>query len=464
MGDRIKSFAALLILVAALSGCEAAYIAGLLQRPNIVLITVSSLRHDRLFGENATKNLAPNIQGLASDGVVFTQAFTPASWSVPAVASILTGLYPRRHGVATSRLESGGYLRQDVLNRQIPTLAVHLARARYASFGYVTDGRLASLFGFDKGFNRYSCRPFGDRRNVKAGFDAIKPALQYRHESERPYLLWLHYTDPTCPYFPETPWINGIRPDWQSDVNALAHEVVPVSIGKGRLPGDESLLGLIRDLYDSEVAALDSALGKVFEQLPGFEDSIIVLVADHGEAFGEQGSMLHGTDLYNETVRVPLIVRLPNGKNGGMKITRPVSLVDLMPTLLDLVDAPIPADLDGVSLVSLMEGKEVEPRTVMGRIRGKKPWQMAVGHGYKLLCGKKNVCRLYDLEKDAAEQTDLSEAKSPITITLQEAIRDYALIKPMYPIISERQKLDFATVARMQASGVDRGMLVQVNR
>ena len=294
--------------------------------PNIILITVDTTRADRMGFLGSKLGLTPNLDAMAHDGVVFTRAYAQVPLTTPSHAAILTGTYPQFNHIA----DLGAPLAKD-----IPYLPDLLRRHGYhtAAFvgAYILDPKSAAP-GFDRGFETYDAgfrrrQPDQDRYATverRAG-DVVNHALAWllKHP-QRPFFLWLHFYDPHDPYDPPAPY-------------------------KARYAAEP---------YNGEIAYTDAALGKFLTALRArglYNGAIIAVMADHGEAFGEHGEQRHGIFLYDETVHVPLLFKLPLARSAGRRIDTRVALADVAPTVLQLAALPVPPAMQGASLAKEMK-------------------------------------------------------------------------------------------------------------
>lgn len=283
---------------------------------HVLLITLDTTRADVLDGSPASRALAPRIAALADAGLRFPNAYTVAPLTLPAHASLLTGLYPPRHG-----LRDNG---QDALGLEVETLAERLAAEGRTTAAFVSSVVLDRGFGLDQGFERYdqpeldsSARHLHPERPAR---ETVAAALEWlgTRDPERPFFLWVHLYDAHVPY----------------------------------LPAPEHLARADGDAYRGEVAALDEAVGALLDALEEHalsEHTLVVLTADHGESLGEHGEPTHGALCYEATMRVPLLLRFP-GPPPAPAPVRFASLVDLVPTLLGRLGLEAPPDLDGFDL------------------------------------------------------------------------------------------------------------------
>ncbi len=314
------------------------------RRPHVFIYLIDTLRADALGVYGSRRPASPRIDEFSRDAVVFDQAASASSWTLPSTFSVLSGLYPSHHGLTLP----GDRLAADV-RAWLPEV---LARQGYETLG-ITQWLLgADAFGLDRGFDSFymNIRQADKQPSPAARWFLWQHLLRRRHP-EQPLFTFLHVVDPHALYRPvgedarfarERP---GTLPLWMYDPNYF------MARGLGRNPAD---LAHLRALYDGEVHAADRAFGTFVDLLKFFglyDDSVIVLLSDHGEEFAEHGGYSHGRTLYDELVRVPLIVKLPRGQGAGTRAAAPVSLVDVAPTLAALAGAA-PADLafDGLPL------------------------------------------------------------------------------------------------------------------
>ncbi len=288
-------------------------------RPSVVVITLDTTRADHLGCYGAARAATPNIDALARNGVRFTQAQSPVPLTLPSHASLFSGRVPRRHGVRDNegfRLDAG-----------VPLLAERLGAAGYTTAAFVSAAVLDRSGGLDRGFSIYDdAVRVGDRRafdyQERAASQTIDALLLRLPSLTPPFFLWLHLYDPHLPYVPPEPFATRFA---------------------GRL-------------YDGEIAFLDSQLGRLLDAFKRKGITPLIVVAgDHGESLGEHGERGHGVFLYQATQHVPLILLGP-GLPAGTTVEATVGLVDVAPTILDLLGLPALPDTDGRSLLPLARG------------------------------------------------------------------------------------------------------------
>jgi len=317
------------------------------RRPrNVILYLVDALRADHLGCYGYARPISPRIDAFARGAALFRHTVAQSSWTRPAATTILTGLLPRTHGV------NG---RRDVLAGQAVTLAESLREQGYRTAGFVTNGNVARSFGLGQGFETYQLLP----RKHSAATDVNAEAadwLQNRWQGDAPFFLYLHTVEPHAPYTPPLPFRQrfapGVRDEGLLRMNFL-HRVE-----EGKIAATPEVLRNFLDLYDAEIAANDAAFGELLDLLGQrglLEDTLIVFVSDHGEEFLEHGGWEHGRTLHQEMLDVPLIVRVP-GMGSGKVVQRQAQQMDVAPTILDLLNLPVPPGVDGRSLAPWISG------------------------------------------------------------------------------------------------------------
>jgi len=311
---------------------------------NIILISVDSLRADHLGTYGYSRPTSPNIDALASGASVFERASSQAPWTLPSHVSLLTSLYPRSHQTTA-------------LNRSVPaaatTLAGELKQFGYRTHAIVSGPFMRSSFGMDRGFDHY------DEDLALGGHSVSHRAVTSGQIHQRmnrlldhtpaPFFLFLHYWDVHYDYLPPAPYDEMFDPDYRGDLSSEAF-IRNDEIWSGMPPRDlEHLIAL----YDGEIRYADAQLGRLLAWLKErevFENTSILVTSDHGEEFSDHGSMEgHQWTLYDEVLRVPLVLRIP-GRAEGAVVEDLVDLLDLAPTLLESAGLASYPEFEGRSL------------------------------------------------------------------------------------------------------------------
>ena len=396
------------------------------RRTNVLLVTLDTLRADRLgsygYGEAGT----PHLDALADRGLRFSRATTVTPLTLPAHASLLTGTYPAFHGVR----DNGGFY----LDEQHTTLAEILASNGFRTGGFVGAFVLDSRWGIAQGFERFfDDFDLGDFEQA-AGMDAIQrsgkevvdQALEWlRRDDDRPFFAWVHLYDPHTPYAAPEPY-------------------------RSRFPATRS------GAYDAEIAWTDAQVGRLLLTLENdgrLENTLVVVAGDHGEMLGEHGEITHGFFIYEAATRIPLILAGPGVPRA--EVTSQVRIIDVFPTLLASLGIEPPDVVHGVDLAPLARGERLR------LLAHSENWFPRFHYGWSDLAsiqdGRYKLIRaprseLYDLEADPSEKVNLATEQAGRAARMEEALEEL-----LAEISSDRapvpQALDEETARRLQALG-----------
>lgn len=379
-------------------------------RPNILLYVVDTLRADHLGCYGYPRPTSPNVDALAAESLLFEDAIAQASWTTPSTASILTGRDPLGHGA----LELGQGLRQDV-----PTLAELLRANGYRTGGFVTNGNVSGSLGFRRGFDEYVYLPEDRTRpTVHVPADELHERVfsWLRAGDGRPFFLYVHATDPHAPYAAPQRLVDRFRPAGPLPPLATLAEPVRALQGDPALATPENVAYLTA-LYDAEIAFLDENLAKLIAELRTlglYDASVVVLTADHGEELHDHGRFGHGHSLYREQTRIPLLLRLPGGAQGGQRVTAVARLIDVLPTLLGELGVAVPEGVRGRSLLALAERRDAVDEAFSDTQLGQPRRSAVVSDGWKVIeiSTPRSRFEVYDLEHDPGERHDLAASAS----------------------------------------------------
>lgn len=409
---------ALVVVAMAASGCSGqqspAPSAGSTRAParHLILVTIDTLRADRLGAYGYPRARTPRIDALAARGVRFDHAFATAPITLPSHASLLTGRYPPGHG---SR-HNGMRIADNTL-----TLAAVLQHAGFTTGGFVAAFPLDRRFGLDKGFATYGDHlprdAQGRLQNERPGREVVSDAIGWLDAHRRARLfLWVHLFEPHAPY------------------------------------GDPRSGRSASDRYDDEVAEADVQVGRLVDALgPDAAASLIVVASDHGEAFGEHGEVAHSLFVYDTTLRVPLVMTGP----GLLQrvVSGQASLVDVVPTVLPLLGVPA-MDVDGLDLspsFSLNGGGALPERDLYAESFaplfdfGWSPLGAIRSGGFKFI--EAPTPELYDMTSDPGELQDLSKQQAQRVADMRERVKRFASTTPV------NAARDRETLGRLQALG-----------
>jgi len=429
----VPAFRRLILILTALTAFYAAAQTPAKPAPNVVLITVDTLRADHIGCYGYKQIKTPNIDGLAGDGARFDRAFAVVPVTLPSHSSMLTGTYPMLSGMHDF---SG-----NKLSPLQPTLASVLKQAGYQTGAVIGAAVLDSRFGLNRGFDFYYDH-FDFSRLDEANLDEMERpgnvvadvALDWlAKNSQKKFFLWMHLYDPHFPYHPPEPY-------------SREYAAQP---------------------YDGEIAFADEQVGRLLRFLKEkgiYRNTMIVLCGDHGESLGEHGEKTHGFFIYNATMHVPLIIRLPENATARV-VADPVSLVDLMPTILGAVGLETPSQVQGRSLLAGLSDNRTGDRsdqTARERTLYGETFLPRIHFNWSELRGSENTKyhfidaprpELYDLAKDPGEVHNLFTEKKAVAeemrAKLTGMIRDYSAGKEL----AEKTGLDPALMERLKALG-----------
>jgi arylsulfatase len=422
-------------------------------RRHVLLLTVDTLRADYLSANGYPLPTSPFLDSLCGGATTFARAMTTVPRTTPALASLLTGTYPQTNGVRTL---------VDRLDARIASLP-ELARARgYATVAVVSNHILVPQRGLDRGFDVYDA---ADDARDAAGTTAA--ALQHlrRYRPADPVFAWVHYIDPHVPYYPppalaeafDSGYAGRYRLHFGSEKGGIGDSAYPKCLGKAdavyrnTLPDDVN--AHVRRLYAADIRNTDDHIAELVHGLRAAlgDDWLIVFSADHGESLGENGYFFdHGDYVSGAELHVPLAFALPvtDPLHGSRTVTDWVSLIDVMPTLVELLDLSLPPGtrVDGRSLVPMLRGDSLPARPVFaecgesffpGLVHERVHFDID-GRFRTVIFGTKKLIwtpgqepdrayQLYDLSSDPSETADLyrSQAASPDVVQLRALLEDW---------------------------------------
>lgn len=428
---------------------------------NLLVITVDTTRADHVGAYGSPLGLTPTIDGLAERGVLFETAYAPMAQTLPSHATMFTGLDPRGHGALENVYE--------LADEQV-TLAELCAEAGYATGAFIGAMAIDRATGIHQGFEHFDEPTEAGSLNWETGrkghppqrkaAEVTRAALAWAEQldGERPFLLWAHYYDP-----------HGDKGGGFSapprHVQAVDRDAVAAQVAARQGEFGEMAAGLdaLTDFwrgYAGEIRYMDAQIGVLLEGLERvgrLEDTVIALVADHGEGLYEHGQKAHGTHLWEEQVAIPFVLVHPDGSAAGRRVAGLVELTDLLPSLLTMAFGPdhgrLPEGREGLDLWSLaLAGQDLPDRAVVlerphysaerlaGLRRGQGPEQFAYGFklalrrgDHKLLRWPEGSVQLFDLARDEAELVDRSGELPQVTAELEAELARWMRRRPVDP-------------------------------
>jgi len=437
------------------------------REPDLVLITVDALRPDHLGCYGYERDTSPAIDALARDGVVFDNAFTTVPRTGPAVASMLTGLYPREHGVRRV---------WDRLGPDPATLAELLREEGYAT-GAVVTHNLHHLSGIHRGFDTYQDNgphTVDSPLSGAARLGDMAADWVARHRGTK-FFFWLHIWDPHFLYWPPEPYRSWFDPE-MPDPLPLYVRLARGEIGRGQVYFENDLtdqeVHRVIALYDGEIRYADEAIGRFLARLRSlglYDTTMVVLSSDHGESLGEQDYFFeHGEYLYDSTLRIPLIVKYPASRHAGGRVGGNALIMDIMPTIMGAADAPIPP-VDGRDLSLFLDGGEPHPfcyAMTAANLFPENPrrhlpgtagnWRSVRAGAWKLIEIPRpggNGWELYDTASDPGETRNLYRVDDPVAADLRERLEEWNRSLEEAPGPDERPGPDAEMLERLRSLG-----------
>jgi len=390
------------------------------ERPNVLLVTIDTLRADRLSSYGSVHLKTPNFDSLAKRGMLFSRAFANTSTTLPSHANILLGTSPLYHGVH----ENTNFIVRD----EFLTLAEHLKTQGYATGAFVGAYPLDSRFGLAQGFDVYD-DDYGRSHRFQSTFYVqrraevvVERALEWLKEQKSPWFLWIHCFDPHDPYEPPEPFRTHYKDN----------------------------------LYDGEVAYVDFAIGKLIHYLTDyslFDKTLIVFTGDHGESLNQHGERTHGFFAYNTTIWIPLIVAVPRVEPG--RTEQYVSHLDIFPTVCDVLRVEKPPFLQGISILPIIKGKKLKDRPIYFESlypyysRGWAPLKGFISDKEKYI--ESPIPELYDLNLDFGELKNLASNKK--LDEYREQLRRIHRSQSIPDSDKARQKSDRQTLEKLRSLG-----------
>jgi arylsulfatase A-like enzyme len=411
--------------------------------PYIIIITIDSLRKDAVSSYNTDHQLTPNIDKFSKESYIFTRAIAPTSWTLPSMASMMTGMPPEVHQATRHHHK---------VTEKLPTLPGQLRKAGYYTAAIGINPTLSKKTNISQGFIYYDFYPkFSTGRSLGSKIrkhlftyvpaeklaDVTSEHLELdfksfistdkltdlsiewiRSNKEKNFFLWIHYFDPHVPYSPPKPYIKKASPSL-GDVFDRPDDILTKSFVPDRTERE-----WIKSLYLGEVKYIDHNIGRLLEAMKGmgiYENSFIILTSDHGEEFWDHGEYYHGHSLYNELIQIPLIIKVP-GKKEKKRVERRISLEHLLPTIMDLCGLEMNnRDLYKPSFLSLLGNKNEpfpESPIICSSLRyGVEREAVFFGNFKYIISGDEGQVELYDILSDPLEQSSQAE-RNPQQISL----------------------------------------------
>lgn len=396
-------------------------------RPNVLLITLDTTRADHLGLYGYPRPTSPHLDALASEGAYWTRAYTTATWTLPAHASLFTGKYPKTHGAMYD--EKGAFTLGDVLPGPAefrtlrarglspgePTLAKLLRNAGYRTGAIVAGPWMKRLFGLDTGFEYYDDDRIANA-NGRPARDVTDAAIRWIDAGDgRPFFLFLNYFDAHSPFYPKQRCLDAITE--------------PAERPQGETSDPRALLLL----YAAEIRCVDEQLGRLLDHLRArdlYDSTWILVTADHGEHMGEHGDTGHGKSLYDVELRVPLVVKPPRGEGPRGRQEAIVQISDLHPWILTRLGVAVPAGVQGAFPAGARPAVAEVDRPQIGP-RGS--WRAIVDGDWKYLENDAGTRLLFDVVHDPGESDDRLAAEPARAQALADRLGSLRAAMPAAP-------------------------------
>jgi len=437
------------------------------KRPNILLIGIDTLRADAVGAWGRKPSLTPEIDALSAESDVYLDTYTAFNVTNPSFISIMTGLYGKNHGV---------YDLETPLPRTQVTLAEHLRQAGYATMAVLSASHLQDVnSGLGQGFDEMTRA--GEHfaaelpvdmtidwlaaragRDASADPNAAAKAPSTPAAAPKPFFIWLHLFDPHTPHTPPEPFASGYEPSAPSGLSPVA-AWIPY-----RTPGprafEEQVLGANKDLYYGEVAYLDHQVGRLLDFLRSrnlLDDTVVVLVADHGESLGEHGVSFRHVGLHDTTTHVPMMIRWPERHGTGRTFRGLVQTIDLFPTLLGALGLPVPPE-DGEDLHKLTGPGRAGRRAVFAEHAGRLGLMVRTAD-WKYIQSSGNTRffpdgpSLFDLRADPGENVNRAGQGLPQEAELERLLQRFLTDRRDLPKPKKRGDLTPEEESRLRGLG-----------
>jgi arylsulfatase A-like enzyme len=417
-------------------------------KPNVVILLLDCLRADHVGVNGYHRDTTPSLDGLAAEGVNFSLAFAQAQWTRPSVPALLTGLYPSEHGVVSLQV---GELRASAgaLSPDVETLAESLKEHGYDTALIGEQAQLSRRFGLDQGFDLYNNR-------VRKAEKINRKFLGWASEREgRPFFAYLHYLDAHMPYCPPESTRGRFRTSGDGVPECLASRQMIEDVRYGRIELSADEITEMIAAYDEELAALDADLGDLFRKMKKkglWDETLIVVTADHGEEFLEHGSIGHQKGLHDELIHVPLIIKQPASWDSpaGAVVDDVVELRDVSTTVLEALGVEPTAPRHSLLPWLVGRGDERDARRYVvsessGSVSIRTP-------ELKLVSEKESgVAELFDLIADPGETENLAGQRREELALLRGYLAEWQAGLTPYAAIDE--EIDEETLEGLKTLG-----------
>jgi arylsulfatase A-like enzyme len=403
-------------------------------RRNVVLISLDSLRADHVGAYGYKRDTSPRFDRFAKDGVLFRNAISTSSWTLPTHLTMFTGRSQVSHGVVVDTL---------VLSTAVPTLGEIFKDAGYATAGFVSGPYVGGHYGYARGMDTYTDFSASWGKGAEARAAILSPTINEKalawlderaaegREAKEPFFLFLHYFDIHYDFVPPAPYDKMFDPDYTGTMDGrffIERDDVHAKM-------DPRDLEHILALYDGEIRFTDEHVGRILDRLKALgldDDTVVLITADHGDEFFEHGNKGHHRTVYDEVLRIPFALRLPGGEHAGKTVDEQVSLLDVFPTLLDAAGFRVPSDVEGESLAAWLRGQRSSREAIYSDFYDKRgfnlqvarrtPAEKTIQHFNRITHPRRGPLEYYNLAKDPAETDNRADEDLPQMTAALEAM------------------------------------------
>lgn len=376
---------------------------------HVILVSLDTLRRDAL-GCYDPQALSPNLDRFSADSVLFEEAISSAPSTKPSHASLFTGQSVPYHRVFGGTLEG--------LGEGAMTMADIFAAHGFRCVSFNGGGNVRADFGFDQGFENYE-----SISGLEKSLNATEAWIA--QNKSQPFFLFFHTYEAHAAYRPLDEDVERVEPSYAGKLPRRIDRDLLQGLNKGKLQADAADIQHIRRMYQAEVLKLDRGFGRLIDILKRegvYDDALIVLLSDHGEAFGEHGLFEHSRLLYDELLQVPLMFKLPQGNHAGERVAGMARGIDVLPTILEIANLPLPPSVEGESLMGSLSTGRVDDRVAV----------FLVGDDYAVRTGRWKLYRdqLFDLQHDPLETSDLKGQEVEVAEGLEAYLQAYLAAAP----------------------------------
>lgn len=386
-------------------------------KPNVIIVLIDALRADQLGCYGNSRNTSPAIDAFSRDAVMFEHAISQSTFTKTSISSLFTSQFPYQTGVYWGNLrDTSGHITSDVLRSSETTLAEVLRARGYLTMAWVQNSNLRSFMGFAQGFVSYNDQQGRAKWINRRFFHFLSGAGQ-----SYPFFAYLHYIDLHDPYRPAPPFntmFGTYDPNVYAGVDFNNWGDVLQAIRDGKKKLSKAAVEQLRAYYDGLIRETDGHFADLVARLKRqglYDNSLIIVTADHGDGFMEHGFISHSTIPYDELLHVPLIVKFPHQRFAGRKVTPQVRLIDVMPTIIDEVRAKKPNTMSGCSLMPLLEEPQQQAQWIQHcgysiseiAVPGAYPVVAVRTAHFKYIHFERRQDEFYDLDTDPGEHHNL---------------------------------------------------------